>query len=62
MAIEKKKLNKRAKLAAKLLRDSKLLTDSKTANDNRPLPNAKETNFPAKPNAPNKMRPEKKRG
>ena len=62
MAKEKKKLSKNAKLAAKLLRDSKLLTDSKTSDDNRKLPNVKETNFPAKPNAPNKMRPEKKRG
>lgn len=62
MAIEKKKLSKSAKAAAKLLRESKLLNDSKNANDNRKLPDVKETNFTAKPSAANKMRPEKKRG
>ncbi len=62
MAKEKKKLSKSAKLAAKVLRDSKLLADSKTSNDQEMPTGVKPTNFPAKPNAPNKMRPEKKRG
>ncbi len=62
MAIEKKKLSKTAKLAAKLLKDSKLLNDTKKANEQKIPLDSKTTNFPAKPNAPNKMRPEKKRG
>ena len=62
MPKEKKKLSKSAKLAAKVLRDSKLLADSKTSNDQKMPIGVKTTNFPAKPNAPNKMRPEKKRG
>jgi len=58
----KKKLSKNAKMAAKLLKDSKLLADAKTLNESKIIQNIKPTNFPAKPNAPNKMRPEKKRG
>ena len=62
MAKEKKKLSKNAKLAAKVLRDSKLLADLKTSNEQKMPTNVKATNSSVKPNAPNKMRPEKKRG
>ncbi len=58
----KKKLSKNAKTAAKLLKDSKLLADSKLLNDKKLPQNIKLANFPANTNAPNKMRPEKKRG
>ena len=58
----KKKPSKSAKLVAKLLKDSKLLADTKKSNEQGMPVNDKTTNFPAKPNAPNKMRPEKKRG
>jgi hypothetical protein len=58
----KKKPSKSAKLAAKLLKDSKLLTDAKASNEQKIPVSDKPSNFPAKPNAPNKMRPEKKRG
>lgn len=62
MAKEKKKLSKSAKAAAKLLENSKLLTDSKAANDLKIPPAVKPPGFTGKTNAPNKMRPEKKRG
>lgn len=62
MAKEKKKLSKSAKLAAKLLRDSKLLNDAKKPDDRMTPTDVKPANFPAKLNAANKMRPEKKRG
>lgn len=62
MAIVKKKLSKSAKLAAKLLKDSKLLNDQKKANEQKIPLDLKATNIPAKLNAANKMRPEKKRG
>jgi hypothetical protein len=62
MAKEKKKLSKNAKTAAKLLENSKLLTASKAANDLKVPPATKPMGFSAKTNAPNKMRPEKKRG
>ena len=62
MAIEKKKLSKSAKAAAKLLRDSKLLSDSKAAQEKKLPMDVKPANIPAKLNAANKMRPEKKRG
>ncbi len=62
MAKEKKKLSKSAKAAQKLLENSKLLTDSKTANDLKMPETPKLTGFSGKTNAPNKMRPEKKRG
>ena len=58
----KKKPSKNAKLAAKILKDSKLLTDAKASNEQKVPISDKQTNFPAKPSAPNKMRPEKKRG
>jgi hypothetical protein len=62
MAKEKKKLSKSARAAAKLLENSKLLAASKTANDSKMPPTPKPLGFSAKTNAPNKMRPEKKRG
>lgn len=62
MAQEKKKLSKTAKTAAKLLENSKLLTDAKAANDLKIPPTPKPLGFTGKTNAPNKMRPEKKRG
>jgi len=62
MAKEKKKLSKNAKTAAKLLENSKLLTASKAANDLKVPQAPKPMGFSAKTNAPNKMRPEKKRG
>jgi hypothetical protein len=62
MAKEKKKLSKNAKTAAKLLENSKLLTASKASNDLKMPQASKPTGFSAKTNAPNKMRPEKKRG
>ncbi len=58
----KKKLSKNAKAAAKLLKDSKLLADSKLMNDKKTPQNIKSTSPSAKNSAPNKMRPEKKRG
>jgi hypothetical protein len=62
MTKEKKKLSKNAKAAAKLLENSKLLTDSKAANDLKIPQMPKATGASGKTNAPNKMRPEKKRG
>jgi hypothetical protein len=62
MTKEKKKLSKNAKAAARLLENSKLLTDSKAANDLKIPQTTKPTGFTGKTNAPNKMRPEKKRG
>jgi uncharacterized protein (UPF0147 family) len=58
----KKKLSKNAKTAAKLLKDSKLLADSKLLNDKKLPQNIKSASLSAKNSAPNKMRPEKKRG
>ncbi len=62
MAKEKKKLSKSARAAAKLLENSKLLAASKAANDLKIPQTPKPLGFSAKTNAPNKMRPEKKRG
>ncbi len=62
MAKEKKKLSKSAKTAAKLLENSKLLAASKAANDSKTPQTPKPLGFAVKTNAPNKMRPEKKRG
>ena len=62
MAKEKKKLSKSAKAAAKLLENSKLLTASKATNELKIPETPKPTGFSGKTNAPNKMRPEKKRG
>jgi hypothetical protein len=62
MAKEKKKLSKNAKTAAKLLENSKLLTASKAASDLKMPQSPKPSGVSVKANAPNKMRPEKKRG
>ena len=62
MAKEKKKLSKSARAAAKLLENSKLLAASKAAKDLKIPQTPKPLGFSAKTNAPNKMRPEKKRG
>lgn len=62
MAQEKKKLSKNAKAAAKLLEKSKLLTTLKASNELKNSQNVKIENASVKPSAPNKMRPEKKRG
>lgn len=61
MAKEKKRLNKSAKAAVKLLKDSKLLA-AKTQNDPKSEQNFKAADSPVKTSAPNKMRPSKKRG
>lgn len=58
---EKKRPNKRAKAVAKLLKDSELLA-AKAANEADEAPNLKSNDVPNKTSAPNKMRPEKKRG
>lgn len=62
MATEKKRLSKNAKAALKLLTDSKLLETTKTANDAKNDQTFKASDTPAKTSAPNKMRPNKKRG
>ena len=62
MAKEKKRLSKTAKAAAKMLKDSKLLETAKTLGDAKTDKNFNPSDAPAKTSAPNKMRPEKKRG
>ncbi|CAN5684399.1 hypothetical protein BH18ACI1_BH18ACI1_08570 [soil metagenome] len=62
MAKEKKRLSKNAKAALKLLNDSKLLATAKTINDSKTEQNFKPSDVLAKTTAPNKIRPEKKRG
>lgn len=62
MAQQKKKLSKSAKAALKILEDSKLLTASKKANETKAVSSDKPSAASPKTNAPNKMRPEKKRG
>jgi len=62
MAQQKKKLSKSAKAALKILEESKLLKDSKAANESKIPPGDKTSGSTPKINAPNKMRPEKKRG
>ncbi len=62
MAQPKKKLSKSAKAVQKILEDSKLLKDSKTINESKIRQNDKSAGSTAKTSAPNKMRPEKKRG
>ncbi len=62
MAKEKKRLSKNAKAALKLLNDSKLLAAGKTINDSKTEQNFKPTDVSTKTSAPNKNRPEKKRG
>ncbi|CAN5577344.1 hypothetical protein BH24ACI2_BH24ACI2_06740 [soil metagenome] len=62
MAKEKKRLTKKAKVALKLLKDSKLLATAKTTNDSKTEQNFKPSDVPVNTTAPNKIRPEKKRG
>lgn len=61
MAVTKKKLSKSAKEALKVLADSKLLNDKPNPNPNA-LPGEKHSGAANKNSAPNKMRPQKKRG
>ena len=62
MAKEKKRLTKKAKAALKILQDSKLLATAKAINDSKTEQNFKPTDVSTKTSAPNKNRPEKKRG
>lgn len=62
MAKEKKRLTKKAKAALKILQDSKLLAVAKTINDSKTEQTFKPTNVSPKTSAPNKNRPDKKRG
>jgi hypothetical protein len=62
MAKEKKRLSKGAKAAQKILEASKLLTDSKTMNEAKADQNFKPVDPQIKTSAPNKLRPNKKRG
>ena len=62
MAKEKKRLSKNAKAALKILADSKLLATAKTSGDSKTEQNFKPTDIAAKTSAPNKIRPNKKRG
>jgi len=62
MAKEKKRLSKNAKAALKILEESKLLADSKTITDSKAEQAFKPSDSPVKTSAPNKLRPEKKRG
>lgn len=58
----KKRLSKNAKAASKVLADSKLLATAKTINDSKTEQNFKTTDVAGKTSAPNKIRPNKKRG
>ncbi|HEY0051179.1 MAG TPA: hypothetical protein VGB68_17930 [Pyrinomonadaceae bacterium] len=62
MAKEKKRLSKSAKAALKTLEESKLLAASKTITDSKADQTFKPSDSVVKPSAPNKLRPEKKRG
>lgn len=62
MAKERKRLSKNAKAALKILTDSKLLATAKTISDSKTEQNFKPTDVSAKTSAPNKIRPDKKRG
>jgi hypothetical protein len=62
MAKEKKRLSKNAKAALKTLEESKLLATSKTITDSKANQTFKPSDSQVKPSAPNKLRPEKKRG
>ena len=58
----KKRLNKKAKAAQKILEESKLLATSKTPNDSKRNEHFKPADTLPKPSAANKLRPQKKRG
>ena len=62
MPKEKKRPSKNAKAAQKILEESKLLSVSKEVIDSKADQTFKPTNSPIKTSAPNKMRPNKKRG
>lgn len=63
MAKEKKRLSKSAKAALKTLEESKLLAASKTITDSKADQTFKpSSDSTVKTSAPNKLRPEKKRG
>ena len=62
MAQEKKRPNKRAKAVAKLLKESELLAAVKTTNEAKSEANFNPPEVSVKTSAPNKLRPEKKRG
>ena len=62
MAQTKKRPNKKAKAAQKILENSKLLATTKTNNDAKTDQNFKLTDVAPKTSAPNKIRPDKKRG
>ena len=57
-----KRPNKRAKAVAKLLKESELLAAVKTTNESKADANFNPTEASVKTSAPNKLRPEKKRG
>lgn len=62
MAKDKKKLSKSAKAARKILEDSKLLATAKSVNESNSDQAFKPKDVSVKTSAPNKMRPDKKRG
>jgi hypothetical protein len=62
MAKEKTRLSKKAKAALKTLEESKLLAASKTVTDSKADQKLKPSDSSVKTSAPNKLRPEKKRG
>ena len=62
MPKEKKRPSKNAKAAQKILEESKLLSVSKEVIDSKADQAFKPVNSPIKTSAPNKMRPNKKRG
>lgn len=62
MAQAKKRLNKAAKAAQKILEDSKLLATNKTIADAKADQNFKPTESAIKTSTANKIRPNKKRG
>jgi hypothetical protein len=62
MAKGKKRLNKTAKAAQKILEESKLLASTKTAGNLRTDEPFKPSDTMPKPSTANKLRPEKKRG
>jgi len=62
MAKVKKRLNKNAKAAQKILNESKLLETAKTTNESKNDEHFKSTDTLPKPGTANKLRPEKKRG
>ena len=62
MAQAKKRLNKKAKAAQKILEESKLLATVKGPNESGTGEHFKAADTLPKPTAANKLRPQKKRG